>query len=47
MANESTKQQIKDFVEKAIARRQNPNDRERIRRKRMEKAPKVAKSFGL
>lgn len=45
--NEGTKQQIREFLENAIKKAQNPDPKTRIIRIRKEKSKKVAKMYGF
>jgi hypothetical protein len=45
--NEGTKQQIRIWIERAIAKAQNPDPREAIKKKRAERVKTVAKSYGF
>lgn len=45
--NEETKAQIRRWLEAAIRRAKNPDPRDEVRRKRQQKAKKVAKQYGL
>jgi hypothetical protein len=47
MGNEHTKQQIRNFLEQAIEKAKNPNDRERLKRLRHARAEKVSKRYGF
>jgi hypothetical protein len=47
MGNESTKEQIRRFLQNAVDEAKNPSKKEQIRRKRMEKAKKVEKMYGF
>lgn len=47
MSNEHTKQQIKDFIIKAIEKSKTPDKREEIKAERQRKAKKVLKNYGL
>lgn len=47
MSNESTKKQIKDWLENAIKKAQDPDPRELMKKKRAEKAKKIAKMYGF
>jgi uncharacterized membrane protein (DUF106 family) len=47
MGNEHTKEQIRSFLEKAIEKAKNPNDRERLKRLRQARAEKVSKRYGF
>ena len=45
--NEGTKKQIRDWLEDSIRKAQNPDPRELMKRKRVEKAKKIEKNYGL
>lgn len=45
--SEGTKQQIREFIERAIKKSQNPDIRERLKRIREKKKETVAKQYGL
>lgn len=45
--NEHTKMQIKRFLDSAIKKAKNPDPRTKIKRKRKEKARKIAKKYGF
>ena len=47
MSNEHTKLQIKNFLDNAIKKAQNPSPRERFKRLRKQKMKKVAKKYGF
>jgi hypothetical protein len=47
MSNESTKEQIREFLERAIKKAQSPDLREQLKRAREKKKTVVAKQFGL
>lgn len=47
MTNESTKKQWRDAFERDIKEMQNPDPRKRIKKKREEKAKKIAKRYGM
>jgi len=45
--NESTKKQIRDFLEKAIEKSKNPDPRDKIKQQRKTKLLRISKGFGL
>lgn len=47
MANESTKAQIRTFLEEAIKKAQNPDPREKIKREREKRVKKIEKNYGF
>lgn len=47
MANEGTKQQIRDWLEEAVRKAKNPDPRERIKRERAKRKTKVLESYAL
>lgn len=47
MANESTNQQLRSFIEKAIKDAQNPDMRKLLKRQREKKKKIIASRFGL
>lgn len=47
MANEATKEQIRQFLENAVRAAKNPNPREKMKRLRQEKVKKVSKMYGF
>ncbi len=47
MANEATKAQLKRFFQNAVNRAQNPDPREKMKRKRNIKKEKIAKKYGF
>ncbi len=47
MSNEATKQQIREWLEQAVKRAQNPDLRENLKRERDKKRKKVEQHYGL
>jgi len=47
MNNESTKEQIRRWIENAIKKAKNPDQKELIKKKREVKRKKIAKQFGF
>lgn len=47
MGNESTKAQIRGWIEEAIRKAKNPDPREKIKKERQRRAIKISKSYGL
>jgi len=47
MNNTGTKEQIRRFLENAVKNAQNPDPREVIKQKRMQKVGKIAKKYGF
>ena len=47
MGNESTKQQIKDFLDQAVKNAQNPDMRKLLKKQREKKKKIIAQRFGL
>lgn len=45
--NEHTKMQIRNFLDEAVRKAQNPDPREKLKREREKKAKKVSKDFGF
>lgn len=45
--NAYTKSQIKNFLDKAVEKARNPDPREKMKKKRQEKAVKVRKMYGF
>lgn len=47
MSNEYTKKQIKDWLDNAVKKAQNPDPREKVKREREERRKKVQSRYGL
>lgn len=47
MSNEGTKKQIKDWLDEAVYKAKNPDPREAMKKKRMEKVKKIQKKYGF
>lgn len=47
MSNEATKQQIREWLEQAIKKAQNPDLREKVRKEREKRKRMVEKHYGL
>jgi hypothetical protein len=45
--NEGTKQQIRNWIERAIAKAQNPDPREALKKKRAERVKVVSRRYGF
>lgn len=47
MSNEGTKEQIRQFLQQAVEKAKNPDPREEIKKKRVQKSKLIEKSYGF